>query len=100
VLQTLKGQGLGLRWFGFEAEPGLGEEPVDEGGPVLDVIYGLRVREVAAPALDDIDWKRDRLAIPARKAGHSAAFPLSAVVGGALVNYLRHGRPPVSDRHE
>jgi integrase/recombinase XerD len=63
------------------------------------VIYGLRVREVAAPALDDIDWKRDRLAILARKAGHSTAFPLSAVVGQELVNYLRHGRPPVSDRH-
>jgi hypothetical protein len=24
--------GLVLRWFGFEAESGLGEEPVDEGG--------------------------------------------------------------------
>ena len=51
---------------------------------LLLVTYGLRGREVAALTLDDIDWKRERLAIPERKAGHSTAFPLSAVVGEAL----------------
>lgn len=66
---------------------------------LLLVTYGLRAREVAALTLDDIDWRRDRLAIPGRKAGHSTAFPLSAVVGEALVDYLRHGRPPSTDRH-
>ena len=67
---------------------------------LLLVTYGLRAREVAALTLDDIDWKRDRLAIPGRKAGHSTAFPLSAVVGEALVDYLRHGRPrSTTDRH-
>jgi integrase/recombinase XerD len=66
---------------------------------LLLVTYGLRAREVAALTLDDIDWRRDRLAVPGRKAGHSTAFPLSAVVGDALVDYLRHGRPPSSDRH-
>jgi integrase/recombinase XerD len=66
---------------------------------LLLVTYGLRAREVAALTLDDIDWKRDRLAVPGRKAGHSTAFPLSSVVGEALVDYLRHGRPRSSDRH-
>ncbi|HEX2745879.1 MAG TPA: site-specific integrase [Streptosporangiaceae bacterium] len=66
---------------------------------LLLVTYGLRAREVAALTLDDIDWRRDRLAIPGRKAGHSTAFPLSAVVGEALVDYLRHGRPPGTGRH-
>ena len=66
---------------------------------LLLVTYGLRGREVAALTLDDIDWKRERLAIPERKAGHSTAFPLSAVVGEALVDYLRHGRPQTADRH-
>jgi integrase/recombinase XerD len=66
---------------------------------LLLVTYGLRAREVAALTLDDIDWRRDRLAVPGRKAGHSTAFPLSAVVGEALVDYLRHGRPPGTDRH-
>ncbi len=66
---------------------------------LLLVTYGLRAREVAALTLDDIDWRRDRLAVPGRKAGHSTAFPLSAVAGEALVDYLRHGRPASSDRH-
>lgn len=66
---------------------------------LLLVTYGLRAREVAALALDDIDWKRERLAIPERKAGHSTAFPLSAVVGNAIIDYLQHGRPQTTDRH-
>jgi integrase/recombinase XerD len=63
------------------------------------VTYGLRAREIAALTLDDIDWKRERLAVPERKAGHSTAFPLSAVVGEAILDYLRGGRPETTDRH-
>jgi integrase/recombinase XerD len=66
---------------------------------LLLVTYGLRGREIAALTVDDIDWKRERLAIPERKAGHSTAFPLSTVVGEAIVDYLRHGRPATTDRH-
>lgn len=65
---------------------------------LLLVTYGLRGREVAALTLDDLDWKRDRLRIPERKAGHSTAYPLSPTVGAALVDYLQHGRPPATDR--
>jgi len=66
---------------------------------LLLVTYGLRGREVAALRLDDIDWRRERLAVPERKAGHSSAFPLSASVGAALADYLQHGRPRTDDRH-
>lgn len=66
---------------------------------LLLVTYGLRAREVSALTLDDIDWKRERLAVPERKAGHSTAFPLSRSVGEALVDYLQHGRPQTTDRH-
>jgi integrase/recombinase XerD len=66
---------------------------------LLLVVYGLRGREIAALTLDDIDWKRERLAIPERKAGHSTAFPLTATVGEALVAYLKDGRPETEDRH-
>ena len=37
-LQRLKGWGLGYGGCGFEAESGLAEESVDEGGPVLDAL--------------------------------------------------------------
>ena len=65
---------------------------------LLLVTYGLRGREVAALTLDDIDWKRERLAVPERKAGHSIAFPLAASVGDALVDYLCNGRPQTASR--
>ena len=33
-----------------------------------------------------------------RKAGHNTAFPLAGIVAGAIIEYLRHGRPDVADR--
>lgn len=66
---------------------------------LLLVTYGLRAREVAALTLDDIDWKRERLRVPERKAGHSTAYPLSGVVGEAILAYLKNGRPAGEDRH-
>jgi site-specific recombinase XerD len=60
---------------------------------LLLVTYGLRAREVAALTLDDIEWCHDRLRIPARKAAHSTAYPLSPRVGAAILEYLKAGRP-------
>ena len=65
---------------------------------LLLVTYGLRAREVAALTLDDIDWRNDRLRIPERKAGHSTAYPLSSMVGEAIIAYLNNGRPESPDR--
>jgi site-specific recombinase XerD len=66
---------------------------------LLLVTYGLRGREVAALTLDHLDWKRERLVVPERKAGHCTAYPLSPTVGNALLDYLQHGRPQTTDRH-
>lgn len=66
---------------------------------LLLVTYGLRAREVAALTLDHIDWRAERLRVPERKAGHSTAFPLSPVVGAALVDYIKNGRPETHARH-
>jgi len=65
---------------------------------LLLVTYGLRAREVAALTLDDIDWRHERLRIPARKGGHSTAYPLSPRVGAAILEYLKAGRPPTKLR--
>lgn len=82
-------------------------EVVDQRTPVgrrdyaillLLVTYGLRGREIAALTLDDLDWKRERLLVPERKADHTTAYPLSPVVGDALARYLREGRPSTPDR--
>lgn len=66
---------------------------------LLMITYGLRGHEVAEVRLDDLDWERERLRVPERKAGHSTAYPLSSVVGEAILDYLQHGRPQSTDRH-
>jgi site-specific recombinase XerD len=82
-------------------------ESVDRRSPVgkrdyavllMLVTYGLRAREIAAMRLDHIDWRYERLYVPERKAGHSTAFPLSPIVGKAVIDYLQSGRPTSSDR--
>lgn len=66
---------------------------------LLLVAYGLRSREVAALTLDNIDWEKESLRVPARKAGHSSAFPLAPTVGAAIIDYLKNARPKTSNRH-
>jgi len=82
-------------------------EAVDQRGPVgkrdyaillLLITYGLRAREVAALTLDAIDWSNERLAVPERKAGHSMIYPLSTVVGEAIIDYLQQARPQSTER--
>lgn len=66
---------------------------------LLLVTYGLRSREIAALTLEDLDWERERLRVPERKAGHSTAYLLSPIVGEAILDYLKTGRPKTTDRH-
>lgn len=65
---------------------------------LLLVTYGLRAHEVADLTLDSIDWKREQLYVAGRKAGHSTAYPLSPIVGQAILEYLRV-RTHTTDRH-
>lgn len=65
---------------------------------MLLAVYGLRAREVAALTLDDIDWRGSILHVRGRKAGHVGTYPLTAEVGEAMLDYLRHGRPDTPDR--
>ena len=60
--------------------------------------YGLRAREIALVQLEDINWTRAELHITARKGGHATIYPLSASVGEAIIEYLRHGRPDLDHR--
>lgn len=59
---------------------------------------GLRVSEVCRLRLDDIDWRDGVIEVRARKTSHAALLPITAEVGKALVDYLRHGRPDTSAR--
>lgn len=65
---------------------------------LLLATYGLRAAEVAGLTLDDIDWRNERFKIRERKAGNTTTYPLSAVVGAAIVDYLKNGRPVTTCR--
>jgi site-specific recombinase XerD len=58
---------------------------------------GLRVAEVAALTLDDIDWRAGEITIRG-KGGRSDKLPLMGEVGEALADYLRAGRPQCATR--
>jgi len=53
---------------------------------------GLRVGEVAALELDDIDWSRGELVIRGKGRRHER-LPLPVDVGETIVGYLQRGRP-------
>jgi len=59
---------------------------------------GLRASEVARLRLEDIDWRNATVRVATRKTGHGALLPLPEDLGGALVSYLRHGRPETRSR--
>lgn len=65
---------------------------------LLLITYGLRAREIASLTLDDVDWKHERLHVRERKADHAAVYPLSPLVGEAIVAYLKGGRPQTEHR--
>lgn len=60
---------------------------------LLLATYGLRIGEVVRLRLDDIDWRRDRITFPHRKAGGPLVLPLIEEVGEAIITYLREARP-------
>ena len=57
---------------------------------LLLVTYGLRAHEVARLTLDDVDWKRERLQVLARKAGHATVYPLAgSAFSGSMLRTLQ-----------
>lgn len=59
---------------------------------------GLRSCEVAAIALDDIDWKHGTLRIRSGKAQREDILPLPVTTGHAIAEYLRDARPATLSR--
>jgi len=58
---------------------------------------GLRVAEVAALTLDDVDWRHGEIVIRG-KGGRQERLPLPADAGQALAGYLSYGRPAAASR--
>ena len=65
---------------------------------LLMATYGLRAGEAAALRLDGIGWRARELRVERPKARAPIVLPLTDEVGTALLDYLRHARPPSPDR--
>jgi len=65
---------------------------------LLIATYGLRVSEVAALRLDDIEWRGGRIRVPRPKTMTPLDLPLTDEVGAALIDYLHHVRPDLPCR--
>lgn len=65
---------------------------------MLFAVYGLRVGEVRALRLEDLDWENELLYVTRPKPRLRQTYPLSYTVGEALLRYLKEVRPRVSSR--
>jgi integrase len=59
----------------------------------LAVYYGLRVGDIAALRMDDIDWQNDRITITQKKTKVPLVLPLIDEVRYPLLDYLKNARP-------
>jgi integrase/recombinase XerD len=60
--------------------------------------YGMRAGEIKRLRIEDIDWRTETLHVHQSKSRVQSRFPLVPVVGNALLDYLRYGRPETGVR--
>lgn len=61
-------------------------------------VYGCRSGEVIRLRLEDLDWQQELIHFTRAKGARVQTYPLSRVVGDALLRYLREVRPRSSYR--
>ena len=59
---------------------------------LLFSVYGFRAGEVSKLRVDDVDWERKCITVPRSKSRRTQIYPLSLVVGSAIIKYLKEGR--------
>lgn len=60
---------------------------------LLAARYGLRSSDIRSLRFEDIRWRERRIVLLQSKTQRPLELPLMADVGGALVDYIREGRP-------
>jgi site-specific recombinase XerD len=66
---------------------------------LLAARYGLRPGNISQLSLDHINWRDQYIALTQSKTGRLLLLPLLPEVSGALIDYLRHGRPQTTFRN-
>jgi site-specific recombinase XerD len=70
----------------------------DRAAILLLAVYGLRIGEVCALTLDDIDWDNERIHCRRPKQRRTNTYPLTREIGEAVIRYLQEVRPRSSHR--
>jgi integrase len=65
---------------------------------LLATRLGLRAGDIRELRLDQLDWEQARMHVVQAKTGVPLELPLTEEMGQAIIDYLRHGRPPVAHR--
>lgn len=60
---------------------------------MLFVVYGLRVGDVRALRLEDLDWDKERIRIRRPKSRRQQTYPFAYPVGETILRYLKEVRP-------
>ena len=65
---------------------------------LLAARLGMRAGDIRTLRLDSLLWDQARIDIRQTKGGEPLSLPLTKEIGDALIDYLRHGRPPTHHR--
>src|SRR5205809_7261185 len=65
---------------------------------MLFAVYGMRVGEVRALRLEDLDWEKELIYLTRPKPRRRQSYPLSYTVGEAILRYLKKVRQRIAWR--
>ena len=65
---------------------------------LLAARLGMRAGDIRSLRLDHLLWDQERIEFTQTKGGEPLSLPLTGEIGDALIDYLRHGRPPSQHR--
>lgn len=60
---------------------------------LLSTRLGLRASDIAHLSFGNLDWQKSRIVLAQYKTGKEIELPLLADIGGAVIDYLKFGRP-------
>ncbi|KAA8480072.1 site-specific recombinase XerD [Arcticibacter tournemirensis] len=64
---------------------------------LLAAEYGMRASDIRSLSLKHIDWETNTISFNQQKTDIPISYPLIPSVGNAIIDYLKHGRPPEGD---
>ena len=88
--------------FYSQEEIAIIEGSVDRSNPLgkrnyalllLATRLGMRASDIASLKITDIDWRKNEITVIQYKTNNPASFPLLSVVGNAIIDYMKYGRP-------